>query len=247
MGRQAVLPLLRAGGDARRTTRPVEWPSRTAAPSTTAGTCCASGSSPTRRSWGSSPPTRADLKARRDPRVGRHPEELRPSSRGRWSCTRRPRAHRPPHRPPDRRAAGLGILDDTLVMYIVGDNGASARGRDHGTFNADAVHERAAALETPDSLGAPRCVRHARGVQPLTRVGWAWAMGKPYQWTKQVASHWGGTRNGTIVHWPASIAAEGGLRHHFHHVIDVAPRCSRPRASPSPRSCTGSCSRRWRA
>ena len=128
----------------------------------------------------------------------------------------------------------LGILDDTLVMYIVGDNGASAEGGINGTFNEMLYMNGAAALETPeflsahlDAFGTPEAYNHYA-------VGWAWAMGTPYQWTKQVASHWGGTRNGTIVHWPASIAAEGGLRHHFHHVIDVAPTVLEAARIPEP-------------
>ena len=81
----------------------------------------------------------------------------------------------------------------------------------------------AAALETPefmasriDEFGRPEAYNHYA-------VGWAHAMDTPYQWTKQVASHWGGTRNGTIVHWPTGIAARGEVRSQFHHVIDVAP------------------------
>ena len=80
-----------------------------------------------------------------------------------------------------------------------------------------------AAIETPefiaervDKLGTPEAYNHYA-------VGWAHAMCTPYQWTKQVASHWGGTRNGTIVHWPGGIRAAGELRHQFCHVIDVAP------------------------
>ena len=67
-----------------------------------------------------------------------------------------------------------------------------------------------------DQFGGPEAYNHYA-------VGWAHAMDTPYQWTKQVASHWGGTRNGTIVHWPAGIEAKGEIRHQFHHVIDVAP------------------------
>ena len=67
-----------------------------------------------------------------------------------------------------------------------------------------------------DEFGTPEAYNHYA-------VGWAHAMDTPYQWTKQVASHWGGTRNGTIVHWPDGIEAKGELRHQFHHVIDVAP------------------------
>ena len=103
----------------------------------------------------------------------------------------------------------LEILDDTLVYYIIGDNGASAEGTLNGTFNEMINFNGAAALETPeflmeriDKLGGPESYNHYA-------VGWAHAMNTPYQWTKQVASHWGGTRNGTIVHWPNGIKAQG--------------------------------------
>ena len=115
------------------------------------------------------------------------------------------------------------ILDDTLIYYIIGDNGASAEGTLNGTFNEMINFNGMAALETPeflmahlDELGRPRLLPHYA-------VGWAHAMDTPYQWTKQVASHWGGTRNGTIVHWPTGIRAKGEVRPQFHHVIDVAP------------------------
>ena len=101
----------------------------------------------------------------------------------------------------------LGVLEDTLVYYIIGDNGASAEGTINGTFNETFIFNGAAALETPefmaariDDFGTPKAYNHFA-------VGWAHAMDTPYQWTKQVASHWGGTRNGTIVHWPRGIAA----------------------------------------
>ena len=67
-----------------------------------------------------------------------------------------------------------------------------------------------------DEFGTPAAYNHYA-------VGWAHAMDTPYQWTKQVASHWGGTRNGTIVRWPNGIKAKGEIRNQFHHVIDVAP------------------------
>jgi arylsulfatase len=130
--------------------------------------------------------------------------------------------------------AELEILDDTLVIYIVGDNGASSEGGITGTFNEMLYMNGAAALETPefmaariDSFGTPAAYNHYA-------VGWSWAMGTPYQWTKQVASHWGGTRNGTIVHWPTSIAAAGEVRHHFHHVIDIAPTVLEAAGIPEP-------------
>jgi arylsulfatase A-like enzyme len=116
----------------------------------------------------------------------------------------------------------LEILEDTLVYYIVGDNGASAEGTVNGTFNELMSLNGASAIETPefmaarvDEFGTPSAYNHYS-------VGWAHAMDTPYQWTKQVASHWGGTRNGTIVHWPAGIKAKGEVRTQFSHVIDVA-------------------------
>ena len=118
---------------------------------------------------------------------------------------------------------GLEILDDTLVFYIVGDNGASAEGTLNGTFNEMINFNGAAALETPefmlerlDEFGGPDSYNHYA-------VGWAHAMDTPYQWTKQVASHFGGTRNGTIVHWPKGISAQGEIRTQFTHVTDIAP------------------------
>jgi arylsulfatase len=127
----------------------------------------------------------------------------------------------------------LGILDDTLVIFIIGDNGASAEGTLNGTFNEMINFNGAAAIETPeflaarlDDLGGPDSYNHYA-------VGWAHAMCTPYQWTKQVASHWGGTRNGTIVHWPGGIQASGELRHQFAHVIDVAPPPRGGRAAPA--------------
>ena len=116
----------------------------------------------------------------------------------------------------------LGILDDTLVYYIVGDNGASGEGTPQGCFNELAVLNGAGGLETAefmaskaDLFGTPEAYNHYA-------VGWAHAMDTPYQWTKQVASHWGGTRNGTVVHWPGGIDAKGEVRAQFSHVIDVA-------------------------
>ena len=116
----------------------------------------------------------------------------------------------------------LGILDDTLIYLIIGDNGASAEGSLQGCFNEMAPLTGFPQLETPeflterlDKLGGVEAYNHYA-------VGWAHAMDTPYQWTKQVASHFGGTRNGTIVHWPKGIKAKGELRSQFHHVIDVA-------------------------
>ena len=78
-----------------------------------------------------------------------------------------------------------------------------------------------------DEFGTPEAYNHYA-------VGWAHAMDTPYQWTKQVASHWGGTRNGTIVHWPNGIKAKGEIRSQFHHVIDVAPTVLEAAGLPEP-------------
>jgi arylsulfatase A-like enzyme len=132
----------------------------------------------------------------------------------------------------------LQILDDTLVYYIIGDNGASAEGSLTGTLNETAIGE-APDLVTPeyliehiDDFGTSRAFNHYA-------VGWAHAMDTPYQWTKQVASHFGGTRNGTIVHWPRGIKAKGEIRSQFHHVIDVAPTVLEVAGLPTPAMVNG--------
>ena len=128
----------------------------------------------------------------------------------------------------------LQVLDDTLIFYIIGDNGASAEGTPQGTFNEVIPLNGLNAIETADfltaridKLGSPESYNHYA-------VGWAHAMDTPYQWTKQVASHWGGTRNGTIVHWPRSIRGKGETRHQFHHVIDLAPTILETAHIPQP-------------
>ena len=131
------------------------------------------------------------------------------------------------------------MLEDTLVYYIIGDNGASAEGTVNGSFNETFIFNGAAGLETPefltahiDDFGTPKAYNHFA-------VGWAHAMDTPYQWTKQVASHWGGTRNGTIIHWPRGIAARGEVRSQFHHVIDVAPTVLEAAGLPQPKTVNG--------
>jgi arylsulfatase A-like enzyme len=133
----------------------------------------------------------------------------------------------------------LEILGDTLVYYIIGDNGASAEGTVNGTFNELLTLNGASQFETVDFMasridkfGTPEAYNHYA-------VGWAHAMDTPYQWTKQVASHWGGTRNGTIVHWPNGFSARGEIRSQFHHVIDVAPTVLEAAGIPEPLSVHG--------
>lgn len=132
----------------------------------------------------------------------------------------------------------LDILDDTLVFYIVGDNGASAEGTLNGTFN-EMLNFNGLTIETPEFLSAR--IDKLGGVEsyPHYAVGWAHAMNTPYQWTKQVASHWGGTRNGTIVHWPKGIHGKGELRTQFHHVIDLAPTILEVAGLPEPAFVNG--------
>jgi arylsulfatase A-like enzyme len=135
----------------------------------------------------------------------------------------------------------LEILDDTLIYYITGDNGASAEGSLQGSLNEmitmNTTDQTLALLQsymTPgylaehiDEFGTPKAFN-------IYAVGWAHAMDTPYQWTKQVASHWGGTRNGTVVHWPNGIQAKGELCSQFHHVIDVAPTILEAAGLPQP-------------
>jgi arylsulfatase len=133
----------------------------------------------------------------------------------------------------------LGVMEDTLIYLIVGDNGASAEGTHQGTFNEMINFNAMPQLETPefmlerlDKFGGPESYNHYA-------VGWAWAMDTPFQWTKQVASHWGGTRNGTIVHWPNGIKARDELRSQFCHVIDVAPTVLEAAGIPEPTMVNG--------
>ena len=133
----------------------------------------------------------------------------------------------------------LGAMDDTLVYYIIGDNGASAEGTPNGTFNEIISLNGAAAFETTefmaeriDQFGTPSSYNHYA-------VGWAHAMNTPFQWTKQVASHFGGTRNGTIVHWPKGITAKGEVRSQFHHIIDVGTTLLEVAGIPEPTFVNG--------
>ena len=130
----------------------------------------------------------------------------------------------------------LEVLDDTLIYYIIGDNGASAEGTLERHLQRDAHAQRNAdrALETPEFMAAHIDDSARPSAYNHYAVGWAHAMDTPYQWTKQVASHWGGTRNGTIVHWPNGIQAKGEIRTQFHHVIDVAPTVLEAAGLPEP-------------
>ncbi len=126
----------------------------------------------------------------------------------------------------------MGVLENTLIFYIAGDNGASAEGGLTGTFNEMVrLNGVGVGLEEElahfDDIGTVMSYNHYP-------VGWAHAMDCPYQWTKQIASHWGGTRNGMAVHWPAGIAARGEVRSQFHHVIDIVPTILACAGLPAP-------------
>ena len=130
-----------------------------------------------------------------------------------------------------------GELDNTLIMYVVGDNGASAEGGLQGTFSeiASLIGVQLgleSTIKRIDEIGGPTS-------EPHVPVGWAWAMDAPFQWTKQVASHFGGTRNPMVVHWPKGIKAKGETRTQFHHVIDVVPTILEACRIPEPKVVNG--------
>ena len=119
------------------------------------------------------------------------------------------------------RAADARDGTETLIIYLTGDNGASAEGTIHGAWSApsfqNGVHEDPEwLLERIDDFGTARCENHFN-------VGWAWALDAPFQWMKQVASHFGGTRNGMAIEWSGRISDPGAIRNQFHHVVDLAP------------------------
>ncbi len=115
----------------------------------------------------------------------------------------------------------MGKLDNTLIIYISGDNGPSAEGSPEGTPNEMTFFN---GVEVPvkdqmpfiDAWGSAETYPHYA-------VGWAWAMSTPYKWTKQVAGYLGGVRNGMVISWPGHITDAGGIRNQFHHVIDIVP------------------------
>src|SRR6266704_366327 len=130
-----------------------------------------------------------------------------------------------------------GQLDNTLIFYIIGDNGASAEGGMVGLFNEmtyfNGVHETVPdILKHYDELGGP-------STYPHYSAGWAVAGDTPFTWTKQVASSYGGTRNGMVIHWPKGIAAKGELRSQWHHVIDIVPTILEAADLPEPKSVNG--------
>jgi arylsulfatase len=132
----------------------------------------------------------------------------------------------------------LGQLDNTLIIYIEGDNGTSAEGTMNGTPNEVAMFNGAnPSVEEQlkyfyDVWGTDRTYNHMA-------VPWAWAFDTPFSWTKQIASHFGGTRQGMAISWPNVIKDRGGIRHQFHHVIDVVPTILEAAGIKQPKTVDG--------
>src|SRR5271169_6478793 len=115
-----------------------------------------------------------------------------------------------------------GKLDNTLIIYICGDNGTSAEGTLYGTFNQLTAYN--GILDAPMPLQLLHYTDWGSDkTYPHMAVQWAWAFDTPFKWTKQVASHFGGTRQGLAISWPGHINDPGGIRTQFHHVIDIVP------------------------
>ena len=131
----------------------------------------------------------------------------------------------------------IGEMDNTLFIYIAGDNGTSAEGGFVGMYNEmtyfNGVAEKVEDLiPLIDKWGGPETFPHMA-------AGWAVAFDTPFTWTKQVASDFGGTRNGMVIHWPKGIKEKGGLRSQFSHVIDIAPTILEAAGLPQPKSVNG--------
>jgi arylsulfatase A-like enzyme len=116
----------------------------------------------------------------------------------------------------------LGRLENTLIIYITGDNGTSAEGTLHGTPNEVAMFN-GANPSVEEQLKYFYDVWGTDRTYPHMMVAWAWAFDTPFSWTKQIVSHFGGTRQGMVISWPKGIKDKGGVRHQFHHVIDIVP------------------------
>jgi arylsulfatase A-like enzyme len=116
----------------------------------------------------------------------------------------------------------MGKLDNTLIIYICGDNGNSPEGTEEGTFNQMTAYNGILTLPEPlqllhyENWGSEKTYPHMA-------VQWAWAFDTPFKWTKQVASHFGGTRQGMVLSWPGHIEEVGAIRSQFHHIIDIVP------------------------
>jgi arylsulfatase A-like enzyme len=126
-----------------------------------------------------------------------------------------------------------GKLDNTLIIYISGDNGTSAEGTTVGTPNQMTAYNGildlpiAEQMRAYDAWGSP-------ATYPHMAVAWSWAFDTPFKWTKQVASHFGGTRQGMVMSWPNRIKDAGGIRTQWHHIIDIVPTILEASGIPAP-------------
>jgi arylsulfatase len=132
----------------------------------------------------------------------------------------------------------VGKLDNTLIVYISGDNGTSAEGTLYGTPNQMTAYN--AILEVPIAEQLKYYdVWGSDVTYPHMAVAWSWAFDTPFKWTKQVASHFGGTRQGMVISWPKRIKDAGGIRTQFHHMIDIVPTILEAAGIPAPVSVDG--------
>jgi len=131
-----------------------------------------------------------------------------------------------------QKVEDMGKLDNTLIIYISGDNGASAEGSLNGTpfevvpFN-DVTMSAERQMPFYDVWGTDKTYPHYA-------IGWAWAFDTPYKWNKQIPTFFGGTKNGMAISWPARIKEKGGTRWQFHHVIDIVPTLLEVTGIPAP-------------
>jgi arylsulfatase len=132
----------------------------------------------------------------------------------------------------------MGKLDNTLVIFVVGDNGTSPEGTLVGTPNTWCAYNGILDIPVAEQLKVYDAWGSA-ATQPHMAVGWAWAFDTPFQYTKQVASHFGGTRQGLAISWPARIKDAGGIRHQFHHFIDIVPTILEASGLPAPALVNG--------
>jgi arylsulfatase A-like enzyme len=131
----------------------------------------------------------------------------------------------------------LPDADNTLIFFIVGDNGASSEGGFSGTVN-EVMNLNGVPSKLEDNLKLIDEIGSAH-TEPHYPLGWAWAGNAPFQWVKQVASHFGGTRNPMVVSWPAKITDHGGIRNQFTHLIDIVPTILEASRIPAPASVDG--------
>ena len=132
----------------------------------------------------------------------------------------------------------MGKLDNTLIIYISGDNGTSAEGTLEGTFNQMTAYN--GILTLPEAVQLLHYENWGSDkTYPHMSVAWSWAFDTPFKWTKQVASHFGGTRQGMAISWPGHIKDVGGIRTQFHHMIDIVPTILEAAGIPAPDMVNG--------